>query len=36
VDGTLVYDVPKSFKAAKIELHDSAFSGGVEVTLSGR
>jgi hypothetical protein len=34
VNGTLVYDVPKSFKAAKIELHDSAFSGGVEVALS--
>jgi Domain of unknown function (DUF4352) len=33
VNGTLVYDVPKSFKAAKIELHDSAFSGGVEVAL---
>jgi hypothetical protein len=34
VNGTLVYDVPKNFKAAKIELHDSAFSGGVEVALS--
>jgi hypothetical protein len=33
VNGTLVYDVPKTFKAAKIELHDAAFSGGVEVTL---
>jgi hypothetical protein len=33
VNGTLVYDVPKSLKAAKIELHDSAFSGGVEVAL---
>ena len=36
VNGTLVYDVPKTFKPATIELHDSAFSGGVEVTLSGR
>jgi hypothetical protein len=34
VNGTLVYDVPKGFKPAKVELHDSAFSGGVEVTLS--
>jgi hypothetical protein len=25
-----------AFKPARIELHDSAFSGGVEVTLSGR
>jgi hypothetical protein len=33
VNGTLVYDVPKSFKPAKIELHDSAFSGGVTVSL---
>lgn len=33
VNGTLVYDVPKNFKPAKIELHDAAFSGGVEVTL---
>jgi Domain of unknown function (DUF4352) len=34
VNGTLVYDVPRTFKAAKIELHDAAFSGGVEVALA--
>jgi hypothetical protein len=34
VDGTLVYDVPRSgFTPGKLELHDSAFSGGVEVNL---
>jgi hypothetical protein len=33
VNGTLVYDVPKTFQPAKLELHDSAFSGGVEVEL---
>jgi hypothetical protein len=34
VNGTLVYDVPRSgFKAARMELHDSPFSGGVEVQL---
>lgn len=35
VKGVLVFDVPKSgFKPGKIELHDSAFSGGVEVALT--
>jgi len=33
VDGTLVFDVPKGFAPSKIELHDSAFSGGVHVAL---
>jgi hypothetical protein len=34
VNGTLVYDVPHTgFEAAKLELHDSAFSGGVDVAL---
>jgi hypothetical protein len=33
VDGILVFDVPKGTKLAKLELHDSAFSGGVEVAL---
>lgn len=35
VKGVLVFDVPKSgFKPGKLELHDSAFSGGVEVALA--
>lgn len=35
VKGVLVFDVPKSgFKPGKIELHDSAFSGGAEVALA--
>jgi hypothetical protein len=33
VDGTLVYDVPAGTKLTKIELHDSMFSGGVDVNL---
>ena len=33
--GTIVFDVPKNATAfEKIELHDSAFSGGVDVDLS--
>ena len=32
--GRLIYDVPKSVKLTKMELHDSPFSGGVEVSLS--
>lgn len=36
IDGIVVFDVPKSATSLdKIELHDSAFSGGVEVDLSG-
>ena len=34
VTGVLVFDIPKKAKLAKLELHDSAFSGGVEVALS--
>lgn len=34
VDGTVVYDVPKGTKLEQLELHDSAFSGGVKVTLN--
>jgi len=34
ITGTLIYDVPKDAKPAKIELHDSAFSGGVTVKLA--
>ena len=33
VKGILVFDVPDGAKPAKLELHDSAFSGGVEVAL---
>ena len=33
VNATIVFDVPRNFKAAKLELHDSPFSGGVEVNL---
>jgi hypothetical protein len=33
VDGIVVFDIPKGEKPTKIELHDSAFSGGVEVEL---
>jgi hypothetical protein len=32
--GTLVFDVPKNIKLDKLELHDSAFSGGVSMSLS--
>jgi hypothetical protein len=34
VTGVLVFDIPKGAKLAKLELHDSAFSGGVTVELS--
>lgn len=34
VTGVLVFDIPKKTKLAKLELHDSPFSGGVEVALS--
>jgi hypothetical protein len=33
VTGTLVFDVPKGTKPTRLELHDSPFSGGVEVQL---
>ncbi|MFG1920658.1 DUF4352 domain-containing protein [Cryptosporangium sp. NPDC048952] len=33
VKGTIVFDIPKGQKLVKLELHDSAFSGGVEVTV---
>ncbi|GIF04218.1 DUF4352 domain-containing protein [Actinoplanes siamensis] len=33
VTGNLIFDVPKSTKLTRIELHDSFFSGGVEVQL---
>jgi hypothetical protein len=33
VSGTLVFDMPEGTSPAQIELHDSAFSGGVTVSL---
>lgn len=33
VKGVIVFDVPKGTKLTKLELHDSAFSGGVTVRL---
>ncbi|MDO8147526.1 DUF4352 domain-containing protein [Isoptericola sp. b515] len=33
VDGIVVFDMPKDAKPATLELHDSAFSGGVEVSV---
>jgi hypothetical protein len=33
VNGIVIFDVPKSAKPERLELHDSAFSGGVEVSL---
>lgn len=33
VTGVVVFDVPKGIALAKIELHDSMFSGGVDVAL---
>jgi hypothetical protein len=34
VTGVFVFDIPKDVKLTKLELHDSAFSGGVDVALS--
>lgn len=33
VTGTIVFDIPKGVTPTTAELHDSAFSGGVKVTL---
>ncbi|MQA26544.1 MAG: DUF4352 domain-containing protein [Micromonosporaceae bacterium] len=33
IKGVLVFDIPKGGKLAKLELHDSSFSGGVTVAL---
>lgn len=33
VTAVIVFDVPKGTKLTKLELHDSAFSGGIEVKL---
>lgn len=35
VEGVFVFDVPQGAQIATAELHDSAFSGGVEVNLAG-
>ncbi|MCM0673884.1 DUF4352 domain-containing protein [Micromonospora phytophila] len=34
VTGVFVFDIPKNVKLTKLELHDSAFSGGITVALS--
>lgn len=33
VTGTVIFDIPKTAKLAKLELHDSMFSGGVLVAV---
>ena len=33
VEGTIVFDVPQGAQITRVELHDSAFSGGVVVNL---
>ncbi|MEU8333768.1 DUF4352 domain-containing protein [Micromonospora sp. NPDC048839] len=33
VNGVVVFDIPKNVKLTKLELHDSMFSGGVDVAL---
>lgn len=33
VEGTFVFDVPKDVSLTTLELHDSAFSGGIKVNL---
>lgn len=33
VSGILVFDIPKGAKIVKLKLHDSPFSGGVNVTV---
>lgn len=34
VDGTVIFDIPKGGTLVRLELHDSALSGGVAVTLT--
>lgn len=34
ITGIIVFDIPKKAKLARLELHDSAFSGGVTVNLA--
>jgi hypothetical protein len=34
VTGVIVFDIPKNAKLTRLELHDSALSGGVEVGIS--
>lgn len=33
VDGTIVFDIPKTVKITRLELHDSVLSGGVSVRV---
>jgi len=33
VDGVVVFDIPKDATPATLELHDSMFSGGVQVAV---
>jgi hypothetical protein len=33
VNGVIIFDIPKDGKIVKLELHDSAFSGGVTVNV---
>jgi Domain of unknown function (DUF4352) len=33
VNGIIVFDIPKDATIVKLELHDSAFSGGVVVNV---
>jgi hypothetical protein len=33
VNGIIVFDIPKDAKIVKVELHDSAFSGGVVINV---
>jgi hypothetical protein len=34
ISTVLVYDIPKSAQINRLQLHDSAFSGGVQVTVT--
>ncbi|WP_328963496.1 DUF4352 domain-containing protein [Streptomyces virginiae] len=36
LDGIVVFDIPKGADPARIELHDSMFSGGATVDLTRR
>lgn len=35
VEGKFFFDVPTDLEPSHVELHDSAFSGGVQVDVSG-
>ncbi|MFF4419727.1 DUF4352 domain-containing protein [Streptomyces sp. NPDC001549] len=36
LDGIVVFDIPRGADPVRIELHDSLFSGGTTVDLTGR